>query len=510
MLICFYLHEDMGIIQSQAIRSTIVIILGFTVGAFNLLVLAPRFLTAKELGLTRIITDAGITLATMCTLGCLPIIYKFFPFYKSHLPAKKNDLPFITLIVCLTGFVLMCLTGYACKDIIVRKFSERSPLFVEYSYLVYPFSFFFLMFIWMESFAWSFKKGVVSNTLKETVPRLFFTALLIFVGMKLISMSSFFTLFSLSYMLPALSLFIVLRKRNDFVFNAVVSPVTLRFQDKMVNFGLFLFGAQFLNLLSRTADTFILSAKSEGGLTDTAIFTIATYVITLMEVPQRSLTSITVPILAESWKNKNLDNIRHIYIKSVTNLLIIGLIIFSIVFLNIHNLAAYLGKDYNGISEVVILMGIGKLIDLGTGANSQIISTSNYWKVDFTTNVIYTILALPLNYLLISHYGLMGAAYSSVIALTFYNLMRFGFLWYKFKLQPYTLKDLLIIVIGASALLITYFIPRNDNIFVDAVIRCTIFSVLFFPLLYFTKISEEVNQLMLKYVQIAAKFIRKR
>ncbi len=79
----------MGTIQKQSIRSTIGISIGFAIGAFNLLVLAPKLLTTEQLGLTRLITDLGITLATLCTLGSLPVIYKFFPFYKSHLSPKK-------------------------------------------------------------------------------------------------------------------------------------------------------------------------------------------------------------------------------------------------------------------------------------------------------------------------------------------------------------------------------------------------------------------------------------
>ena len=148
----------MGVIQNQSIQSTFIIIFGFVIGAFNILILAPKVLTPKELGLTRIITDAGITLATLCTLGSIPVINKFFPFYKSYLKPRKNDLPFITLIVCMIGFVVMCFAGYGAKDFIVRKFSEKSPLFVEYSYLVYPFAFFMLLFLWLESFSWAFKK----------------------------------------------------------------------------------------------------------------------------------------------------------------------------------------------------------------------------------------------------------------------------------------------------------------------------------------------------------------
>ncbi|MEO5684281.1 MAG: oligosaccharide flippase family protein [Chitinophagaceae bacterium] len=490
----------MGSIQQQSIRSTIGISIGFAIGAVNLLVLAPKLLTTEQLGLTRLITDLGITLATLCTFGSLPVVYKFFPFYKSYLPSKKNELPFLTLVVCFFGFIIMCTAGYGIKDVIIQKFNSKSPLFVQYSYLVYPFCLFYLLFLWLESFGWSLKKGVASNTLREMGPRVLFTILLALLFFNVLNIAQFLMLFSFSYLLSVLALFFILRKTGDFNFNTSISSLTLRLKSKMINFGLFVFGAQFLNLLSRTADTFIISSKSPKGLADTAVFTIATYVVTLMEIPQRSITAISTPFLAESWKNKDLKSIRNIYTKSVANLLIIGLAMFCLVLLNIHNLAIFLGKDYDGIELVVFLLGISKLIDLGTGANAQIISTSNYWKVDFTTNVIYTIIALPLNYILISQYGLMGAAYSTLIAISFYNAMRFGFLWYKFGLQPYTGKDVLAILYAAVAALAGYFLPQAPNIFADAIFRTLLFCCIFFPAVYFTGISTEVNGIIRKYV----------
>lgn len=99
----------MGIIQRQSIRSTILTMLAFLLGAFNILFLSPKFLTPQEFGLTRLINDVGLLMATTATMGCLPIIYKFFPFYKSYLKSDKDDLPFLTGIVCLVGLVLVCL-----------------------------------------------------------------------------------------------------------------------------------------------------------------------------------------------------------------------------------------------------------------------------------------------------------------------------------------------------------------------------------------------------------------
>jgi O-antigen/teichoic acid export membrane protein len=267
----------------------------------------------------------------------------------------------------------------------------------------------------------------------------------------------------------------------------------------MVSFGLFIYGAQFLNLLSRTSDSIIITAKATNGLTDTAVFTIAGYIAALMEIPQRSMMSITVPVLAESWRNKDLGNIQHIYSRSVSNLLVIGLGMFALLWLNTANIANWMGKDYQGMESVVLFLGIAKLIDLGTGANAQIIGTSNYWKVDFTTNVIYTILAIPLNYLLISGYGLIGAAYAALISQVLYNAMRYIFLWYKYQLQPYNRKHLLAILITILATGLAYILPRQQSVIADALLRSVVFAVIFAPLIFRSAISTEINALFLKY-----------
>ncbi len=404
----------------------------------------------------------------------------------------------------------MSLAGFSARSIIIRKFSEKSPLFVEYSYLVYPFAFFLLLYMWLESFGWSFKKAVISNSLRETGPRILFTILLLFFAVHFIQLRSFLLVFSLSFLPPAFILYLVVKQTKEFLFIPRISVVTTRMKGKMLNFGMFLFGAQFLNLLSKTSDTFILTATSKRGLIDTAVFTIATYVVTLMEIPQRSINAVSIPVLVDAWKNKNLDSIRNIYTKSVANLLIIGLAMFCLILLNVQNLAIFLGKGYTGIEKVVFFLGIGKLIDLGTGANTQIISTSNYWKVDFTTNVIYTLVSLPLNYILISHFDLLGASYATMIAIAFYNAMRFGFLWYKFGLQPYTFKDLLALVYAAISAIAAYLIPKSANIFADTAVRTLVFCTLFFPAVYFTGISAEINQLIKKYLSWVRNIIFRR
>ena len=471
--------------------------IGFVIGAVNLLVLFPLFFSKTDQGLIRAMIDIGATLSVFCTLGTLPVVYKFFPFYNQYLGAKKNELPFITLVVNLIGFGILLLIGWQQKDFIIRKLGKSPSLAENFNY-VYIYTFFLLMFYWLESFAWGLQKGVVTNFLKETIIRIITTILILAFGFKFINLATFIALFSCIYAIPTLVLLSNLIQSNKWsISNFKISSVTRRLRGRMISFALFVFAGQFFNLLARTNDTFLIFGLR--GLSDTGIFAIATYVSAILEIPQRSLTSITIPVLAESWKNKDLANIKHIYHKSVSNLLAIGILLFGLVWLNIENLVAFLnwisnkqGGGYDALTKLIFILGLAKLIDLGTGVNSQIISTSNYWRFDFYTNVFYIILSLPLNYYLIKNYGLEGLAFSNLVALTLYNCVRFGFLYKKFNLQPYTWKHGIFLFLSIGIMLLVHQIPSNSNFVINIGIQSFTYGIAFYGLAYWINPAPEI------------------
>jgi O-antigen/teichoic acid export membrane protein len=490
----------MGIIQKQGMKSSLFIMIGFVIGAFNLLVLFPLFFSKSDQGLVRAMIDIGATLSIFCTLGTLPVVYKFYPFYNQYLGPKKNELPFITLMVNLMGFGLLLLIGWQEKDFIVRKLGKSPDLALYFNY-IYPYTFFILMFIWLEGFAMGLRKGVVTNFLKETLIRILTTILILAFGFKFISLPVFIMLFSGIYLIPVLILLYTLIQTKEFSLrNFKISSVTRRLKGRMINFALFVFAGQFFNLLAKTNDTFLIFGLR--GLSDTAIFAIATYVSAILEIPQRSLNSITIPILAESWKNKDMANIKNIYHKSVSNLLAIGLLLFGLIWLNIDNLVAFLnfisnkyGGGYDELPKLIFILGLAKLIDLGTGVNSQIIGTSNYWKFDFFTNLSYIILSLPLNYFLIKNYGLEGLAFSNLVALTLYNSVRFGFLNRKFNLQPYTWRHGIFLISSILLMLLVHQLPMANNLVLNIFIQSATFSVSFYVLVKWINPSPEVLSL---------------
>lgn len=481
----------MGIIQQQGTKSSIFLFIGFVIGAINTIFLFPKVFSQAEYGLTRALIDTATILSSLATLGTLPVIYKFYPFYRSYTRPKENDLPFITAVISLIGFSLICIAGYVFKDFIIRKLG-KSPLFAENFNLIYPFTFLMLAYAWMEAFGWSLKKTVTTNFLRETGIRVLTTLLILLAAFHIISHGMFMSLFSLLYLIPVLILFIVLVSTRQWKFNFQLSKVTRRFKSKMIAFGLFVFGASFLNIASKTVDSFMIIGLK--GLEQTAVFTIASYLVTFMDLPFRSINSIATPVLAESWKEKRLDQIQNIYQKSTVTLLVSGLLIYFGVLLCIHDLVSFLdAEEWKEVPTIVAIMGLAKLIDLGTGVNGLIIGTSINWKFDFWTNVLLTLMAFPLNYFLIKEFGIVGAAVSNLAALSIFNFVRFFFIYRKYGWQPYSFAHVKVLLVGLIIFLLVWAIPQIENIYIDAIFRMVLFGGIYIPAMLRMNVSDDFN-----------------
>jgi O-antigen/teichoic acid export membrane protein len=465
----------MGIVRKQSILSSIFIYIGFAIGAINILILFPKYFTPEQIGLTRILLDVALLFATLCTLGAIPITLKFFPFYQGYLPKNKNDLPLLTIILGVTA---------------------RSPLFVDYFDLVYPFTITLVFFSIFEAHAWSQKKTVLSNALKEFAFRLLTSVIIGLFIAGILHFDQFIHVYAYIFLIPVLIFLYALSRDGNFSLHFSISKVTSRLKGKMFSFGLFVFGGAMLNIIARTNDTIIIASQSSGGLSDAAVFTIATYLVTVMDVPQRSLISITTPFIAEAWKNRNLAKIDSLYKKTALNLLILGMAIFALVLLNIGDATKFLGKDYQALGMIVLISGIAKLIDLATGLNTQILLLSKYWKFEFLSNMLLVALSIPLNYWLTKKYNVIGPAYGNLIALLVFNFTRFFMIWKIFKLQPFTVENGKAILIGLLVFLLIYIIPDTGNIFLNVAIRSVSFMLLFGWLILKFNISADIAGLI--------------
>ena len=486
----------MDSIRRNSIISVASTYAGFIIGAVNILFLFPHYFTPEQIGLTRTLLDVALVLSTLCTLGSIPLTLKFHPLYRDHLPRRGNDLPFLSLLPAVAGAILLLALLPHFKPWILRKFGARSPLFVSHFDLVYPLTLGILFFTLFEAHAWTQRRAAISNALKELLLRLLTTLLIMAFGLGLIGFQPFIDLYAWTYAVPLAWLVFLLVRGGGFPLVPRFSRVTRRLWKRMASFSLFILAGALLNVVARTNDTIILASQSAGGLADAAVFTIATYLVTVMDVPQRTLISTATPYISDAWKLRDLTRIGSLYHKTSLTLMITGLGIFSIVLLNIRDAERFLGSAYGSLGMVVLVSGIAKLIDLSTGLNSQVLLLSKHWRLDFLTNLLLVALSIPLNYWLTRRYDLMGPAYGNLIALTVFNLTRFLMIWRLFRLQPFTWRHLAALGAGLASLGLVGLTPDTGHPFLNVALRTALFAVLFGWLILRFKVSDDISGLM--------------
>ncbi len=492
----------MATIRKQSILSSLFIYAGFAIGAINVIFLFKWYFTPQQFGLTRIIMDIALIFTTICTAGTVTISVKFYPFYKHHLEKKKNDL--LTMVFILVA--LFCTALYFILPVIqpwvLRKFALRSPEMVNYFHLVFPITVSLVIFTMLEGFAWNIQKTVASNFLKEFLYRLLTSVLIgLWAWGVITDFSTWMNLFSILYFASGAVLIIILYRSREYVLQFNPSKVTKRLGPMMLRFGSAYFLSAILNIVAKTNDTLIIASQSTGGLADAAIFTIATYLITAMDVPQRSVVAAATPQIALAWRDNDLKRLDRLYKKTALNLLIASSFIFGLIIVNQPVLMKLMGPQYAILPTLMLVLGITKIIDLGTGMNSQILQLSKNWRIDLFTNMFFVILSILLNYFLTKKYGLLGTAFGGLIAMIAFNSIRFIYIKRIYKLQPFSWRNALAATIAAGLIILIINIPTVDNIVIDGIIRTSLFVTFFAMLTIKLNVSEDMTdlyQIMLK------------
>jgi O-antigen/teichoic acid export membrane protein len=487
----------MSNIRRQSIISSILTYVGFAFGALNTYLFTREDgpFTKEEYGLTGVFMAIGSVMMSLALMGMPSYINKFFPYYKDHLPKNKNDQATWALLMSFLGFVLVAAGGLFLKDVVGKTFAN-SPQVVIYYYWLFPFGLGLTVFSVLEAFAWSHHKSVLSNYFKEVQFRVFVTILFVLTSIGLIkSFDVFIKVYSLLYVFIALLLFIYLYSTGKINFTFSISKVTRRFIKKIMLLCSFVWGGTLIYTLAAAADTIIIALIFPNGAGMAGLFTFAQYLTSFIQVPQRSIIAASVAHLSQAWKDKDHGKINRIYQRSSINQLIFSVAMFCLIWLNYSDAIVTLNfqPEYKTVLNVFLVMGLMRIIDMGTGVSGQIIATSSYWRFDFLTGLILVATMLPLNWILTKQLGLIGPALANLISFFLYNMVRYFFLLKKFNMQPFTMKSLVTILLGGACYAICYFLFSDRTGIEWLTIRSLLFISMFFAGTYWLNLTPDLK-----------------
>lgn len=491
----------MGIVQKDAFRTMLISYIGIALGYLNKGLLFLIILTTEQIGLINLIYSLGILFAQMANFGALFTTWKFLPFFKNTEKKHHGFLPFILLIVFIGIVIFTLLTLFFQKEI-QSFYSEKSKLFNEYYLWVLPIGISYVLYMIFEVYLRAFYKNIFTAFALEIVLRIALTLLLFLLWFQQITFHSFVILHSLIYIIPTMLLVIYLKKMNEFNLNFSTISISKKFKKIIIQYSAYNYINTLGVVLVNSLDVIMLAQII--GLKGTGIYSTTIFLASAIQVPYKSLIKISAPLVSDHWKHREFSKMKELYQKVSSVSLFIGFFTFIPIWLNIDFLFSFLKPEFHEGKWVFLFIMVGRLLDMYFGLNGSIFSTSKKYKFDifFTLFLIGTVFGL--NLLFIPKWGITGAAISTSFALIFYNIGRLIFVWYVYKMHPFTKHQFIILLLAFISLLIGHFISKLPfSNWQMVVAQCVTFFGLFVAPVYLFKLEIEV----LTYLKKGRNFI---
>lgn len=484
----------MGVIIRQGIKGTLANYVGIGVGAFNMLYLFPKVLSEVEIGLIRTLLDIALVFASIFMLGGREIMTKFF----SHFKEKKQDsFYWFSSLFPLIGFTLFSLLFYFNKDLLFVIYEANSPLLNDYIHYLLPLTFITLFSYYFETLSYLFGRITIPKVIREVYLRLFTGISVLFYFFDYFDLSTLIMSVVGIHALALIFFAFNAWKVSEWSFSTSTEIFNKKFSKQILNFmGFTIFGSLSGILVSKV-DILMLSASK--GLADTGIYSIAFFIAIVVETPKRSLGAISNPIIAESLQKGDHVHVELINRKSAINLLITSGFIFLLILSNLDNLFQFMpnGIVYSAGKDVIILIGFSKIIEAVSGMNFSIISYSHLYRYGTLILFLFSTIGISLNALLIPKLGMNGAAIATLITITIVHLFIHLLVYLKFGIATINKQIFQIIGILILTYLINMLLPIWSHFFIDGFVRTSILTIFFVSIIYYTKVSEEINQLLL-------------
>ncbi len=484
----------MGIIIRQSIKGSIVSFGGVGISALTILFFYPWFLSPAEIGLLAFLETVAWTFLSFGSLGVYNITDKFFSRFEDK-EAKHHGYLVFLLAYLFIGFLLVTAVLLIFKDFWLGIYARKAPQALDYFYYLIPFMFSLMYFSLLESYARVHLRIVVPSLYRDVILRIFILFSIVGYGIGLYDFTSLLILRIAAFFFAAVGLLFYLNHLKILFWHSPLGFITPSLFREIIQYGAFIVLSGLSNLAISKIDMLMIPALL--GASDLGIYALAFFMGTIIEVPRKALGQISTPIIAQAWARHDLQMIQKIYRSSALNQWVVGLLLFLLVWLNTDDIFRIIpnGERFLEGKYVILLIGLTRLIDMVTGVNSEILLQSNYYRFNLVALSILAGLNIGLNYALIPWMGISGAALSTLLAFIVFNLAKGFFIWYRFKIHPFSWKIFYVGLLAILVYILFSFFPFIAWAWPSILFKSTLIALLWgFATLYF-KFSPEITAL---------------
>lgn len=464
----------------------------------------PIILTEAQIGLLQLLDSISGFFVTIFSLGYTQILSMLFPKYRDDETGHHGFLVFgimLSLLGILVSWVIYLTLGDYYFDS-----TESSVWFKSFSFLIFPLIFFRILFRNIDGYV-----RMLFNTVLGVFLELFINKILLLLGLMAFALSWInyeFLVYVFSFILciPGLIIIIFSFIKADKIrlpHKALFIPSNKKLMIQYSMFGIF-------TGLSGSVVLYVDSLMVNKMISIEALGVYATFYFAarLLVIPSVSINRISTVVIAESWKKDDKENIQSVYEKSSLNQLLLGAFLFGLGWACMDPVLGLTPKldHYAEFQYIFFFLGIGLVIEMMTGVNAAIISTSAKYRYETYFNLLLAALIIFLNYFLIIEYQVVGAAIASAIAMTVINIARWWFLKKTFQLQPFNFQFLKAFVVCALFVSAACALNYEADPITKIIVNSVGLTVLFWSVVLGFKISPDMNGWINK---IYTKFVKR-
>ncbi len=480
----------MGIVTRQSIKATVATYLAVVIGYINLGYFFPKIFSTEQIGLISFLLGTSTLLVCIFQMGIPTTIIRYSPSVESS-NTQRSFYQFSLIIPALV-FIALFYALFLFLNPILNTFYADNQLIKEYIFYIPLFSLFIgFTGIWT-AHCNSKLRIVIPTIIEKFISRILILSMIFFVILDFMDFHDFINGYLLVYLICFILTFLYykrLHQKND------TSPqkIKLPIKKKMLRFGAISFLTAIGARIVENIDVIMISSILD--LSNAGIYKIAFYIGGVIMIPLGTIGQISSPLFAQFWESKSLQKIDELYKKASINLILIGGLLFVGVFINLDNIFRVMpnGKDFIDGKWVILIIAIGKLINMGLSLNGHLLQNSKYYYFNTYCIVFLGILTILTNLIFIPNWGIIGAAFASALSLIIFNFIKFGFILFKFKMHPFSARTIPAILLILSSIFLNYLFPQMENVFLDIFYRSSIISILFIGIAYYGNISKDFN-----------------
>ena len=483
----------MGVIQRQSLKHAIVSYAGVAIGLLSVIFIYPR--EEEMYGLFQLLFASSMLCVSIFTLGFNIHAIRFFPVFQNKENRHNGFLGFL-LTGGLIGFILFLLLLPFIRYLFLDLLFSESPgkeLFTEYFYYLIPIVFLFIFNLIFLKYISNFHRIVIPNILNELLIKVSLPILILLYITGYFDTKMFVQGIVVNYTLALVGLIYYTKSLGQLFFRPDFKFIKKPLRKEIGEYSIFGLLNALGSRLSFTIDTLMVAAlvsiSSSGG------YGIIRVISEVIGKPNQAIQAIASPIISQNLNDNNFEEIEKIYQKSSITLLIIGCYIFLGVWLSLDDLFSIMptSKATEAGKYVFLFLGLSKLVDLATSVNTIIIGYSKKFKFNFYALLVLAVLNILFNFVFIPKYQMVGAAIATFCSLTIFNVVNVIYVWFHFKIQPFSIATLKILVIIGTCWAAIYFIPLHYHFIINILVRSILLTIMYGGMVLYFNISPDVN-----------------